>query len=257
MTDTFDLDNELLIITQKNILPGKIVEKLGKKIKEKNLAITKEQLYDLVKRLQPVLQNYKKMNQKELQENEKQKMIQQQDPGFIDTNNANMNQLIESVRDLQRRIQTFENTQMMGIKQGTSQISKKNELNVPDSYYYDANMQPLAKIPTDPESIVITMKWLQYLVDKIGKTNLSDVLSYYVDIQWLTDDVRLDLIEYAKGITDEEHHAKEHYNLTTNNHIQSLIFIQKLKGKEVDERFILKINREMEKIEKTIQQKEG
>ena len=101
------------------------------------------------------------------------------------------------------------------------------------------------------------MRWLQYLVDKIGKDNLANILGYYVDIDWISDDVRLDIIKYAKGIAEnniKDTLKKGITNLTTKDHIQSLLFIQKLKGFQIDDRFIWKIDREMDKLAKSIEE---
>ena len=115
------------------------------------------------------------------------------------------------------------------------------------------DIEPLTDLPNDPESIIVLMKWLQYLVDKLGKSKLPDILGYYVDIDWISDDVRLDLMKYSKGITDDgKKDASGSMTLPTKDHIQSLLFIQKLKGIELDERFIWRIDREMEKMGKNL-----
>jgi flagellar protein FlaD len=115
-------------------------------------------------------------------------------------------------------------------------------------------IQPLEQIPSDPENIVVIMKWLQYLVEKVGKNNLPDVLGYYVDIGWISDDVRLDLISYSKGIIEEPSQKGTHTtHLPTRDHLQSLLFIQKLKGVQLDERFLSKIERDMEKMAKSLE----
>ena len=115
-------------------------------------------------------------------------------------------------------------------------------------------MTPLSKMPNDPENIVITMKWLQYLTDKHGGKNLPNILEYYVDIRWITDDVRLDLLKYSKGITNEHNKKVENEisNISTNDHIQSFLYIQKLKGNQLSDRFLWKIDRKVESIEKSI-----
>jgi flagellar protein FlaD len=98
------------------------------------------------------------------------------------------------------------------------------------------------------------MKWLQYLVDRTGKNNLPDTLGYYVDIGWISEDVRLDLINYSKGITEEPAQTGTHPPfLPTKDHLQSLLFIQKLKGIQLDDRFLIKIERDMEKIVKSLE----
>ena len=63
--------------------------------------------------------------------------------------------------------------------------------------------------------MVFLLKWLQNIIDKLGKNHLPDILRYYVDIGWITEDVKLDLIKYAKGISDHEHKEDEMKGLIT------------------------------------------
>ena len=154
-----------------------------------------------------------------------------------------MQQLIETLDQIDQRLTQLEET--------TKQKNKTGQTSATDQ------IDPLHELGNETEHIVVLMKWLQYLVDKTGKTQLPEILTYYVDIGWISDDVRLDMIDYAKGITDikpTEGTKKSTYQLTTKDHIQSLLFIQKLKGQQLDERFISKIDREMQKMERSIDQ---
>jgi archaeal flagellar protein FlaD len=250
MPETFDIDAELKSIIEKNLLPPKLVEKIGKKIKENNIKISKEQLYELVNRIQGILQNYSKNSKTP----NKEKTTEQKTEDVSTVETTDMQKLVDTVEQLKERIKTIEEGHLEGVKGVSGRLVRtKDMMRVPEKFVEsDEPMQPLEMIPNDPENIVVLMKWLQYLVDKLGRNNLPDVLSYYVDIDWITDDVRLDLIEYSKGITDDNKEGKESLNLSTKEHIQSLLFIQKLKGKHLNERFIWKIDREMEKMAKSI-----
>ncbi len=250
MPEKFDIDLELKSILEKNMLPARIIDRIGKKIKESNISISKEQLYELVTKIQLILQNYSKNKQTVTAE----KKTEQKPPIQPPEETQDMRKLVETVEELKEKIKAIEEQRLDSIKGVTGQLVKtKDIMKAPQEIAEsDEPMQPLEQIPNDPESIVVLMKWLQYLVDKLGKNNLPDVLSYYVDIEWITDDVRLDLIEYSKGITDETTPGKEPHNLSTKDHIQSLLFIQKLKGKHLSERFIWKIDREMEKMAKSL-----
>jgi flagellar protein FlaD len=148
----------------------------------------------------------------------------------------------------------IEEHKVEGVKGVTGKLVKTKDIQTFDSTEVsEGGMQPLEQAPNDPESIVVLMKWLQYLVDKTGKNNLPDVLGYYVDIGWISDDVRLDLIDYSKGITEEPSQTgARSAHLPTRDHLQSLLYIQKLKGIQLDERFLCKIEREMEKMAKSL-----
>ena len=100
------------------------------------------------------------------------------------------------------------------------------------------------------------MKWIQYLIDKCGRSNLSNILNYYVDIGWISPDAKIGLIEYLQGITEvgksEDSLKKDVFDLPAKNHIQSLIFIQKLKGIQFDNHFIERIDSELARITKKL-----
>ena len=258
-TKEFELDNELSIITKKNILPPRIIKKIGDRIKESKIEITKEQLYKLVEKIQEIIQTYERPGQFERHEVEKHVSdeIDRKMETVINEENTDMKKIADTVEQLKERIKIIEENRLDGIKGAKGRIIKTKDVKSLEKIdFLGEEMQPLEEVPNDPESIVVLMKWLQYLVDKTGKNNLPDVLGYYVDIDWISDDVRLDLIKYSKGIIDEnikEGVNKESVNLSTKDHIQSLLFIQKLKGIHLDERFMFRIDREMEKLAKSIE----
>jgi archaellum component FlaD/FlaE len=239
-----EIKQELSTIQNKKILPGPIVDKLTLKLQNSQIQITRNQLYELINKINNALKRYTGPT------SEQPSMIRlpQDTPTSISTlseasiENKSMQQLVDNLEQINQRLTKLEQNQYL-----TSTHKSKNT----------DKMEPLQKISNETEHIVILMKWLQYLVDKIGKSHLSDILTYYVDIGWISDDVRLDIIDYSKGITEEiskEGSKKTSEQLTTKDHIQSLLFIQKLKGQQLDERFISKIDREMQKMERSIDQ---
>ena len=124
-----------------------------------------------------------------------------------------------------------------------------------DIQNYDINLDPLTDVPGDPESVVVLMKWLQHLIDKCGRENLSNILDYYVDIGWISEDAKISLIDYSHGITEETKRSettKKVNDLPSKDHIQSLIFIQKLKGNDFDKHFIDRIDSELSRITKKL-----
>ena len=114
----------------------------------------------------------------------------------------------------------------------------------------------LKEVPSDPESVIVLMKWLQYLIDKCGRDNLSNILDYYVDIGWISQDAKISLIDYSQGITEEERTGevvrKDITDLPSKDHIQSFVYIQKLKGKRFDKHFIDRIDGELARITKNL-----
>jgi len=261
--DEFELGSELSAIAANNILPSRIVNKIGDKLKDKNIEITKSQLYNLVDKIKTVMRTHakfehtKKIKEPENPEsnNKPEKLMVQPQP--IEQN-ADMKKLVETIEQLNARLTNIEQNGLKDVE--TPKIKTVTEKDIETTEKVEVSikgeeMYPLIEIPNDPESIVVLMKWLQYLVDKVGKAHLPDVLGYYVDIGWISDDVRLDLIKYSKGLTEENkgsENKKETPNLPSKDHLQSLLFIQKLKGAQIDERFMGRIEREMGKLAKSL-----
>lgn len=249
---------ELTALVERNMLPQKIAQKIGEKLKERKIRVTKNQLYKLIEKIQTALRDYPLQYQTQPgQKNNTQTSTKEGEKSWNDTtiSTTNMQSLVQVVEQLSERIRVLETNQMEGIKGITGKLVKTRDIKtlIPTDIL-GQDIQPLERIPNDPESIVVLMKWLQYLVDKVGKNNLPDILGYYVDIGWISDDVRLDLIDYSKGITDVQNQANPpSSHLPSKDHVQSLLFIQKLKGAQLDDRFLNKIERDMEKIVKSLE----
>jgi archaellum component FlaD/FlaE len=252
LLEELEVAAELATIIERNMLPQRITQRIGEKIKEKNIKVTKDQLYKLVEKIQSTLRSYTPSTSREPEQPKKE----DKKPWYGTTvQTTDMKQLVEAVEKLGERIKVIEENRIDGVKGVTGKLVKTKDIKTfePEDILGE-DMQPLEHIPSDPESIVVIMKWLQYLVEKIGKNNLPDVLGYYVDIGWISDDVRLDLISYSKGITGEPAQVgTQSPHLPTRDHLQSLLFIQKLKGLQLDERFLSKIERDMEKMVKSLE----
>jgi archaellum component FlaD/FlaE len=255
-----ELGVELTTLVERNILPQRIAQRIGEKLKEKNLKITKNQLYKLSEKIQNTLRSYTSSPQSQMYQDKKpetQAQIKETTEPGNDTivSTTDMKTLVDAVEKLSERIKIIEEKQIEGVKGVTGKLVRTKDVKtLSPTDILDEDLQRLEHIPTDPESIVIIMKWLQYLVEKLGKNHLPNILGYYVDIGWISDDVRLDLLDYSKGITDIPNQTNPpSSHLPTRDHVQSLLFIQKLKGVQLDDRFLNKIERDMEKILKSLE----
>ena len=260
LLEELEVAAELATIIERNMLPQRIAQRIGEKIKEKNIKVTKDQLYKLVEKIQSTLRSYTSSTSSQLEQQKKAEhliLVNEEKKPWNSTSvqTTDMMQLVEAVEKLGERLKVIEENRIEGIKGVTGKLVKTKDIKTLESAeILGEDIQPLEHIPSDPESIVVIMKWLQYLVEKIGKNNLPDVLGYYVDIGWISDDVRLDLIGYSKGITAEPAQVgTQSPHLPTRDHLQSLLFIQKLKGLQLDERFLSKIERDMEKMVKSLE----
>lgn len=236
-SEDFDLNGELSTLVDKRIIPQKVADKLEEKINERHIKLNKSQLRLLSTKIRELIDNYSKNgNFRNNKEN-------------LESSLGN-SKLLDTIERLEERIVNLEtgNTNYY-MRKNVSGIVTTDDIKVPG-----LQMEPLIQVPNDPENIIIVMKWLQYLVDKCSHTFLSEVLDYYVDIGWITDDVKISLIDYSQGITEEGNenntNGKRDSNLPAKDHIQSLLYIQKLKGVHLDKHFLNRIEGELSRLTK-------
>ncbi len=248
----FDIQKELSTLAAKNIIPKKLADKLGQKLIERNIRLNKQQLHLLVTKINNVLKGYDN-NSKPSSDS-------------VGTD-ENMQKLVETIERLEERITNIESgnkpwdedtLEVPGAE--SANIVKTSDITVDENIESRAsdvwNVQPLQKVPNDPENIIVLMKWLQYLIDKCGRDNLSNILDYYVDIGWISQDVKISLLDYSNGIKeDKTGDSSTNRNITdlhSKDHIQSFVYIQKLKGKQLDKHFVDRIDGELNRITKKL-----
>jgi archaellum component FlaD/FlaE len=183
----------------------------------------------------------------------KKEQMNKQAPTII-KKDEDMQKILETIEELKEKINYLEKGNTGGPKVVTT-----DEIQVPESVIENQpqwNVDPLTEIPNNPESVIILMKWLQYLIDICGRPNLTNILDYYVDIGWISQEAKLNIIDYSKGITEknkkDETIKKQISDLPSKDHIQSLVYIQKLKGMQFDKHFIDRIESELSRISKKI-----
>ena len=240
----FDYRKELKSLVNKKGLPEKIAYKLIEKLDEKNVKLTKNQLNLLVNKVEKVLKEYAS----------KDNFNSIKKPSVHD--NSDLKTVLDSLEKIEERLENLENGFYRQEKDDSNNIVTTDDIEVPDTKYKSHNLMkvdPLKELPSDPESVILLMKWLQFLVDKCSRSYLSEILEYYVDIGWISDDVKIKLMNYSNGITEEKTDNKKISDLTSKEHIQSLIFIQKLKGHSFDKYFIDRIDNEISRTMKKLE----
>ena len=170
-----------------------------------------------------------------------------------------MNNIAKSIEKLDERLQNLE-TSLSDEKSPVSsnQIVTTDDIKVSEKEYKGGkiiDVNPLTQVPSDPESVIILMRWLQFLVDKCGRSHLPELLDYYVDIGWISEEAKISLLDYSNGIKEEKPEGMEDKkisDLPSTDHIQSLVYIQKLKGRKFDKHFLDRIDSELSRMTKKI-----
>lgn len=247
----FDYKKELSSLVEKKVIPSRVADKLNQKIKEKNVDLTKKQLHMIVNKIRNILDDYLNLNQE----------VKPQRSKETTGGNKELKQLVETVEKLNNRMENLEKGALSDDHVSpsivtTEDISVEGQNNAPRT---DHVVKALTEVPNDPESIIILMKWLQYLIDKCGRSNLSDILDYYVDIGWISEGAKISLLDYSNGITDEggDKDKKKITDLPSKDHVQSLLFIQKLKGRHFDKHFLDRIDGEINRLTKKVESNIG
>jgi len=107
----------------------------------------------------------------------------------------------------------------------------------------------LTHIMKNSTSIKLCMEWLEFLMELVGRNNLPDILSYYEELGWITEEVRLELMRYAEGI--DFYMEKPDWKLTPDDHVKSIWFIENLAGVKVDKNKLSVIDRDIDKVRKS------
>ncbi|WP_340819071.1 FlaD/FlaE family flagellar protein [Methanolobus sp. WCC4] len=106
----------------------------------------------------------------------------------------------------------------------------------------------LSNIVKNSGNMKLCMEWLEFLMGLVGRNNLPDILSYYEELGWITEKVRMELLHYADGI--DFYMEKPDWKLTPDDHVKSIWFIESLAGMKVDKNRLSVIERDVEKVKK-------
>ncbi|AEA47478.1 Flagella accessory C family protein [Archaeoglobus veneficus SNP6] len=113
----------------------------------------------------------------------------------------------------------------------------------------------LKAIKRDFISDILVLKWLDYLVTTFGIKRMAELLDFYVDIGWISREVKEFLINCSRGYTlrDMQFDDGMISNVPTlKDHVKSLIFISKLSGVEIKVEDIERAIREIEELEREV-----
>ncbi|WP_440953202.1 FlaD/FlaE family flagellar protein [Methanococcoides sp. FTZ1] len=113
----------------------------------------------------------------------------------------------------------------------------------------------LDSIKKNPMSVVVLLNWIEFLMERVGRNNLIDALDYYVDIGWISEEVRSEIMAYARGI--DYYVEKPTWRLLPEDHTKSLLFIERLSGRKIDRNMLSMIDREMAKVKHGLEELYG
>ncbi len=147
-----------------------------------------------------------------------------------------------------------------------NEIRKQIDGISPTSFLFrdDNGRAKLCDIPEDVVSIMVSLKWLEFLIEKAGVSNMPDVLEFYCDLNWISENTLSRLMRYSKGTKplNENHDGHGDDNgveekLSARDHIMSLLFIERLRGNRISQDVLEQLERELKKIRRGVEELYG
>ena len=142
----------------------------------------------------------------------------------------------------------------------------------------------LTYIKRDYYTIVLLMRWIEFLFERVKRDKITLLLDYYVDIGWISKEVKSEIMAYARGevqdvtkyFPEEEIEAEiempegtiktprprmykkvEDWRLSAEDHLKSLLFVMKIAGIEVNKDKLNSLEQEIEKFKKSLWEYHG
>jgi len=182
---------------------------------------------------------------------------------YVADMNKKLDDLAKEIRDLKQSREKLHETEKIppAEKAELDKYMETQELESqpPERVLFSMQEQGgarLERLPEDVLSIMLAMKWVEFLVEKVGITNLPDVLEFYVELGWISDEVFTKLIKYARGTKPfhEEVDWKPEEKLTARDHMLSLLFIERLRGRRISRDLLILLDREINKIKSSAEE---
>lgn len=230
-------------------IPSVLLDDLYNKLKGKN--VTKEQVDKIIKKIEENLTNARKIDEifRKLENIESLLKQRVEAKSEIETQSA---QVME--RPTQPAPATLESVQPVQVQSQTT-VQPQPRLEI-----LPTSSEPrLKQIPNDAKSIMILLKWIEFMIERVGYDGLEELLNYYVDINWISDNVLFTILRYAKGI--RLYHQNSDWRpvgyMNVQDHITSLLFIEALRTGRFNKELVMEVEREIYKIKKEVAEIHG
>jgi flagellar protein FlaD len=127
----------------------------------------------------------------------------------------------------------------------------------------------LNRITKDYRTLMLVMRWVEFLFERVKRDKLTVVLDYYKDIGWISDSVKADVMAIARGSMQdvtkyeeiEANNVKaevlykdvEDWKLSAEDHLKSLLFIEKIAGSDIDKDDINSLEQQITSFKKSLE----
>lgn len=161
-------------------------------------------------------------------------------------------EVLEHIRnEIDEKLREFHEKESQKIQTETMEIDSRHQTSLPTGTHesqmdQSGNGPLLHSLDSNSETFIVLLNWVEFLMEKVGRNNLMDVLDYYTEIGWISDTVSNKILAYASGI--DYFDEKPTWKLMPQDHTKSLMFIERLHGKKMDMGALHKIERDVDKV---------
>ncbi|UCE45143.1 MAG: flagella protein [Methanobacteriota archaeon] len=159
-----------------------------------------------------------------------------------------------------------------------SKADERDEREVRAAARSKHNKKPLlAYVCHDYLTLVLVMRWIEFMFERVPRDRISLVLDYYVDVGWISEDVKSEIMSYARGEMQDVNKYMEYeeareevfkdlptpesatykkvedWRLTADDHLKSLLFIQKIAGFEIDKDRLNSLEQNISKFKESLE----
>jgi flagellar protein FlaD len=125
----------------------------------------------------------------------------------------------------------------------------------------------------------LVMRWIEFLFERLKRNRISPVLEYYHEIGWISEEVKTQIMSYARGehqdvtsyepedhlmdspggdgLLQKEFKSIDDWRLSAEDHLRSLLFLEMIAGRKVDKDKLNSLEQEIAKIKKGLEQYHG
>lgn len=217
-----DYDNKTRIL-EENII------ELKKLVESKNVQTEKavaEELADIEKKVEDLGMKVSEMPANLTQDYDNKARV-------LEDNIIELKKLVESKNVLAEKvtgqvlnhIKPTEQISGSGIPSFSQFMQKTSE----KPQYSKDQRERLYFLDNTPETLIILLNWVKFLMENVGRTNLEDILEYYVKIGWISEEVSSIMASYAEGL--DYYIEKPRSDVLPEVHTKSLLFIEMIRKK--------------------------
>jgi flagellar protein FlaD len=134
-------------------------------------------------------------------------------------------QVLEQIRPfLDQKLQELEASQMAAAaisaapEVARSPVPQTSSRTAAEKQQYDNENIKLQSIDNKAETSIILLNWIEFLLEKVGRNNLSEILEYYIDIAWISEEVCEKMIVFpiaSKGLLSKKVNFNQYRTIFT------------------------------------------